>query len=165
MERKYANMNIIQSTQEDIQTLEQIYADAFQANSRFFPDNMIEDEDDAELELSPKVAWLDQDKTILTFWLDDVIVGGAILTLSQHAYHTLDQLFISPQHHRQGLGYSAWCFIESTYAPCKGWVLRTPSCLMNNVRFYVDKCGFKIAAVEDIAADGIGMFLFIKDNN
>ena len=155
------NMTISKTNPAEIDELETIYKEAFESN--VFPDNMIETEDDDEEEdLSPKISIKRDDLISLSIYHNGNLVGGAVLDCNNFAKNKLERLFISPAVHNQGLGYEAWKIIERDYSKKRGWMLKTPSCLMNNICFYVNKCGFHIVKVEDVGADGIGMFVFEK---
>lgn len=153
-------MIISKTIPAEIDELETIYKEAFASN--VFPDNMIETEDDDEEDLSPTVAIKRDDLTSLSIYHNGKLVGGAILNCNNFAKNKLERLFISSAMHNQGLGYEAWKIIEQEYSKKCGWTLKTPTCLMNNICFYVNKCGFHIVKVEDVGADGIGMFVFEK---
>ena len=155
------NMIISKTTPAEATELEIIYKKAFESN--VFPDNMIETEDSDEGEdLSPEVAIKRDDLTSLSIYHNGKLVGGAILDCTNFAKNKLERLFLSPAVHNQGLGYKAWKIIERDYSKKCGWTLKTPTCLMSNICFYVNKCGFHIVKVEDVGADRIGMFIFEK---
>ena len=155
------NMTISKTNPAEIDELETIYKEAFESN--VFPDNMIETEDDDEEEdLSPKISIKRDDLISLSIYHNGNLVGGAVLDCNNFAKNKLERLFISPAVHNQGLGYEAWKIIERDYSKKRGWMLKTPTCLMNNICFYVNKCGFHIVKVEDVGSDHIGMFVFEK---
>lgn len=87
---------------------------------------------------------------------------GAVISGNSTGIHTLDRLFILPEEQGKGYGFHAWMEIENMYPDAKEWTLRTPTCLINNVCFYVNKCGFTIVRVEDMGKDGVGMYVFSK---
>lgn len=155
------NMILSETIPAEIKDLETIYKEAFASN--VFPDNMIITEDDDEEEdLSPEVAIKRENLTSLSIYHNGKLVGGAVLDCNNFAKNKLERLFISPAMHGRGLGYEAWKIIERDYSNKRRWMLKTPTCLMNNICFYVNKCGFHIVKVEDVGADGIGMFVFEK---
>lgn len=166
LQHKFANEKIqlrvvFKTNPSDINKMEIIYREAFESN--VFPENMIETEDDdAEEDLSPKAAYRRNDLTLLSIYYEEELVGGAILDCTNYEKNKLERLFISPKMQHKGLGYKAWQIIEQDYSKKHGWTLKTPTCLMKNILFYVNKCGFHIVRVEDIGADGIGMFIFEK---
>ena len=59
-------MIIRDTTHNDIEQLEQIYSEAFESNNRFFPDNMVEDNEEGEPDLSPSLAFQIPEKTVLS---------------------------------------------------------------------------------------------------
>lgn len=153
-------MKIQRSQKKDILALATVYEAAFASN--VFPDNMTEEEGDDNADLSPAISIQRDDLITLTIYENGIIAGGAILDCTGKGKNRLERFFISPEFQNRGLGFSAWKEIEREYSENRGWTLRTPTCLMNNIFFYVNKCGFHIVRVEDIGDDGIGMFVFEK---
>ena len=142
--------------------LEQIYSLSFESNSSFFPDDMEEEDDESEEDFSFESAIMTPDKTVLELWVNNRLIGGAVISGNSAGIHTLDRLFILPEEQGKGYGLLAWREIENMYPEAKEWILRTPTCLINNVCFYVNKCGFTIVRVEDMGNDGVGMYVFSK---
>ena len=154
-------MRIQKTIREDLHQLNAIYDDAFESNP--CPENLIEDEDDdSEPDLTPEVAMGCPGKTVLSFFEGDSLIGGAVLDISSPAVNLLDRLFIAPEYQGMGYGYHAWREIEQHYTTAPIWKLRTPTYLIGNACFYINKCGFSITGVEDVGRDGIGMFVFTK---
>lgn len=157
----FAWIIISKANPDEINELETIYKEAFESN--VFPDNMIEtEEDEHDTDLSPEISMKRDDLISLSIYHMGKLVGGAILDCTNYEKNKLERLFISSEVQNKGLGYEAWKIIEHDYSKKCGWTLKTPTCLMNNIYFYINKCGFRIVKVEDIGADGIGMFVFEK---
>lgn len=85
-----------------------------------------------------------------------------MLDTSNHAVNLPDRLFIAPAYQGEGHGYRAWREIKQHCTTAPVWKLRTPTYLIVNACFYINKCGFSITGVEDVVKDGIGMFVFTK---
>lgn len=56
----------------------------------------------------------------------------------------LELLFVSPDAHSKGVGYTAWCAIEKMFPQVTVWETCTPYFETRNIHFYVNKCGFHI---------------------
>ena len=77
--------------------------------------------------------------------VDGKKVGGVILKINKETNHNkLEILFISPDEHSKGIGYSAWQAIEALHPETKVWETCTPYFEKRNIHFYVNKCGFMI---------------------
>lgn len=153
-------VTISKTTHSELPKLQMIYKEAFESN--VFPDTMLEEEDDDELDLSPEVSFRRNDLDTLSIYSRGTLVGGAILDRSSCNKNRLERFFLAPSAQNKGLGFQAWKILEQDYSRKQGWTLTTPTCLMNNIYFYVNKCGFHIVRVENIGTDGIGMFVFEK---
>ena len=140
--------------------LEQIYSDSFESNGPYFPPDLEEDEG-IEESLADLAKAPNHD--VFEIWDKDTLIGGAVTSVDQNGHGTLERLFIDPSSHGKGLGHQSWIDIENWYPHVSKWTLRTPTCLVNNAYFYLNKCGFTITKVEDLGDDGVGMFVFVKD--
>lgn len=152
-------MKITETRNEDLQQLNRIYNAAFGSNP--CPENLIEEDDD-EPDLTPEVALEHPSKTVLSFFEGESLIGGAVLDTSDPTANVLDRLFIAPTYQGKGYGSLAWQEIEQHYTTSPIWKLRTPSYLIGNVCFYINKCDFSITGVEDVGKDGVGIFVFAK---
>ena len=70
-------------------------------------------------------------------------LGGVILKINGD-YGELEILFVSPNSHSKGIGYSAWCEVERMYPQVRVWSTITPYFETRNIHFYVNRCGFHI---------------------
>ncbi len=70
-------------------------------------------------------------------------VGGVIVHTNGKK-GDLDILFVNPEVHSKGIGYSAWCEIERMYPNVNVWETMTPYFETRNIHFYVNRCGFHI---------------------
>ena len=105
---------------------------------------------------------------------DGVIVGGLVVKIDKVTHHNhLDLLFVSPDAHSKGIGYSAWMEVEKLYPDTIIWETCTPYFETRNIHFYVNKCGFHIVEFfnshhwdpndpEPCEEENDGMFRFIK---
>lgn len=76
---------------------------------------------------------------------DGCRVGGAVLCINSETHHnSLDLMYVSPEYHGQGIGFSAWKSIEEQYPDTVLWETGTPYFEKRNIHFYVNKCGFQI---------------------
>jgi len=71
-------------------------------------------------------------------------VGGVILNFQKAGIGELEILFVNPNAHSNGIGFSAWQEVERLYPEIKHWKTCTPSFETRNIHFYVNKCGFHI---------------------
>lgn len=85
----------------------------------------------------------------------------------------LELLFVNPEVHSKGIGYSAWCLIEQLHPEIKIWETHTPYFGKRNIHFYVNRCVFHIVEYfnshhpdangpESAEEDSDGMFRFRK---
>jgi len=74
---------------------------------------------------------------------DEKYVGGLVLRIDG-LKGILDLLFVSPEIHSKGIGYSAWCKVEEMFPEIQIWETCTPYFEKRNIHFYVNRCGFHI---------------------
>ena len=78
-------------------------------------------------------------------YVDGKKVGGVVLEIDNITHHnSVDLLYVYPDCHSKGMGYSIWKAVEEKYPETKVWELVTPYFEKRNINFYVNKCGFKI---------------------
>ena len=75
--------------------------------------------------------------------LDGEKVGGAVISVEGEC-GKLELLFVNPEVHSKGIGYSTWCLIEQLYPEVTVWETHTPYFEKRNIHFYVNRCGFHI---------------------
>lgn len=77
--------------------------------------------------------------------LDGKRVGGVVLKIDEKTHHNhLELLFVIPDEHSKGVGYSAWQAVEALHPETEVWETCTPYFEKRNIHFYVNKCGFHI---------------------
>jgi len=101
------------------------------------------------------------EETPLLFYQEGKMVGGAVVIINDDNNNILALLFVDPACFDKGIGCRAWLEIEKRYPQTKTWTTETPTFLMKNVVFYVNKCGFHIIRVKDPKNDE-SMFVFQK---
>ena len=101
--------------------------------------------------------------------MNGINVGGLVINVKGEKAD-LELLFISPEHHSKGIGYTAWCEVEKLHPEVKIWETMTPYFEKRNIHFYVNRCGFHIVEffndhhkMPDMPDDEFdGMFRFEK---
>ena len=70
-------------------------------------------------------------------------MGGLVIKVNGEKGE-LELLFVSPESHNKGIGYSAWRAVELLHPEVKVWETVTPYFEKRNIHFYVNRCGFHI---------------------
>ena len=77
--------------------------------------------------------------------LNNQKIGGVVVKIDkENKKGELELLFINPEMHSKGAGYSAWLEIEKMFPEIEVWETFTPYFEKRNIHFYVNKCGFHI---------------------
>ena len=100
---------------------------------------------------------------------DNKPVGGVVIR-TEYDHGELELLFVSPSVHSKGIGYAAWCEIETMHPEITVWETVTPYFEKRNIHFYVNRCGFHIVeyfnehhcAPDDKDGELFDMFRFEK---
>ena len=100
---------------------------------------------------------------------DNKPVGGVVIR-TEYDHGELELLFVSPSVHSKGIGYAAWCGIETMHPEVTVWETVTPYFEKRNIHFYVNRCGFHIVeyfnehhcAPDDKGGELFDMFRFEK---
>ena len=70
--------------------------------------------------------------------------AGGIIVRTEGNRGDLELLFVNPDIHSKGIGYSAWCEMERLHPEVTVWETVTPYFETRNIHFYVNRCGFHI---------------------
>jgi hypothetical protein len=71
--------------------------------------------------------------------------------------------FISPKCQGKSLGQKALKMVEDTFPETKFWRLITPTQVLRNTVFYINKCGYSIVQVNEYDKEKeYGVFVFEK---
>ena len=126
------------ATPADVETLVKVQVEAFNNDSRIYPNVRIGGPPGYE---SPdRMLQKMREEDYYKILADGQIVGGmGIFNLGQGHFH-LDVIYIDPAYHSLGIGTEAMEFIERTYA-AKKWTLNTPDYATRNHHFY-EKFGY-----------------------
>ena len=76
----------------------------------------------------------------------------------------LEMLFISPAERGKGIGTEAIKFVASYFKDWKQFTLITPIDKKENIKFYTEKCGFKIISTEMDGNVKVVRFILEKEN-
>ena len=72
-------------------------------------------------------------------------VGGVVINIDkEEGIGHLELLFVSPNEHSRGIGFSAWQAVERLHPEISIWETVTPYFEKRNIHFYVNRCGFHI---------------------
>lgn len=85
------------------------------------------------------------------------VVGGMVVFDRGETARHLDLIFLSPEHHGQGVGSQAMQFLDAHYPAATYWTLDTPSWAVRNHHFY-GKFGF--VKTGEHPFDGITLFSY-----
>ena len=77
------------------------------------------------------------------------LIGAFILFIrEQESAGHLGCIFLAPEQCGKGCGTAVWQKIEQLYPQIKTWTVETPAVSYRNHCFYINKCGFRVIAVE-----------------
>ena len=79
---------------------------------------------------------------------DEMAVGCISCKAVESGVYEIGCLCVRPDYQGKGIGTAATAFAKSHYEDWKKFTLITPMDKEENIRFYTEKCGFKIAATE-----------------
>ena len=75
-------------------------------------------------------------------------VGCVSCREAESGTYEIGCLCVFPEHQGKGFGTAAVEFVKSYYQDWKRFTLVTPADKQQNVKFYTEKCGFRIQSVE-----------------
>ena len=126
-------------------------------------------EEDGEIISHDTISRSIDEGTAFRIMQDNKPVGGVVIR-TEYDHGELELLFVSPDVHSKGIGYAAWCEIETMHPEVTVWETVTPYYEKRNIHFYVNRCGFHIVeyfnehhcAPDDKDGELFDMFRFEK---
>lgn len=100
-------------------------------------------EEDGEIISHDTISRSIDEGTAFRIMQDNKPVGGVVIR-TEYDHGELELLFVSPVVHSKGIGYAAWCEIETMHPEITVWETVTPYFEKRNIHFYVNRCGFHI---------------------
>ena len=135
---------------KEIEMFERIRDLSFAVHAKYFKDGVLPGfEDDAENDFKTLDIIDKSDYTVFSLWDDKIFIGGAtVQSLGNHAYEIFE-FFIAPEYQGKGIGKEALQLVENYFNDAELFRLITPSQVIRNTVFYINKCGYHIVNVVD----------------
>ncbi len=144
------NLSIRLLQKDEIDMFNKADEAAFNVHARYFPDGIVPaaaEEDRGEYDLNKIME--DPNFTVLTIRDDDKFVGGAIVEKLSKTIREIAIFFLIVEYHGKGIGKEALRMVEDYFPDTRVFRLITPSQVIRNTIFYVNKCGYRIVKVVD----------------
>ncbi len=119
-------------------------------HDKYFPDGIVPgagDDDREEHDLNTIID--DPMFTVLAIYDDDIFVGGAIVEDKGECEKDISIFFLIVEYQSKGIGKIALDMVEAYFPDARVFRLITPSQVVRNTVFYVNKCGYRIVKVVD----------------
>lgn len=159
-------MNIIlkRTKEEELTKLTEMEVDAFNVQAKYFQNGILPPFSEAEKEKNALTTlFKDKDMRMLSIYLDNDMIGCAVVKYIDKITNEIVLFFVSLKWQGSGLGRQVLQMVEDTFPNTKIWRLVTPTQVLRNSVFYVNKCGYNIVRVEEFDKQKEhGMFVFEK---
>ena len=149
---------------EELGYLVKLESDSFEVNAKYFENGVIPPfpEEDEE-KYSFKALSEQKDTETLTIFYKNEIVGGVIVKDIEPKAKEVLLFFIAPEMQGKNIGQKALNIVEKMYPKIETWRLVTPTQVLRNAVFYINKCGYSIVKVDEWDKEKeCGMFVFEK---
>ena len=144
------NLEIQLLTREEIDLFNKADEAAFNVHARYFPDGIVPgaaEDDRGEYDL--KKVMDDPKYTVLSIKDNGRFIGGAIVEETGKHSREIEIFFLIVEYQSKGIGKEALALVEDYFPDTKVFRLITPSNVVRNTVFYVNKCGYRIVKVVD----------------
>lgn len=138
---------------------------AFDVHAKYFEDGLIPKGDEEEHKYEPEKL-LDNPKfTLLSIKDGEKFIGGAIVEKMEKNVFDIGIFYLIVEYQAKGIGKQALDMIEEYFSYAKKFTLITPSQVLQNTVFYINKCGYNIVKVIDFDREkNTADFIFEKKN-
>ena len=157
-------LKVKKTQKEEVDYLAEIENTSFEVNAKYFEKGVLpplphEDVD----KYSFKVLCEQSDTETLTIFYEDEIIGGVIVKDIEPKTKEVLLFFIAPKMQGKNWGQKALKMVENMYPETRIWRLVTPTQVLRNSVFYINKCGYSIVRVDEWDKEKeCGMFVFEK---
>ena len=144
------NLEIQPLRNEEVDLFNKADEAAFNVHVRYFPDGIVPgaaEDDRGEYDL--KKVMEDPRYAVLSIKDNGRFVGGAIVEETGKHSREIDIFFLIVEYQSKGIGKEALALVEDYFPDTKVFRLITPSNVVRNTVFYVNKCGYRIIKVVD----------------
>lgn len=139
---------------------------AFNVHARYFPDGIVPgaaEDDRGEYELDKIIN--DEKFTVLVIKNGEKFAGGAIVEDMGNHISEIAIFFLTVEYQSKGIGRAALDMVEAYFTDTEVFHLITPSQVVRNTVFYVNKCGYHIVEVVDFDREqNTADYVFEKKN-
>ena len=142
------NLNLQPLKKEEIDLFNREDERAFNVHARYFPNGPIPgaaDDDRDEYELCKIID--DPIFTILSIKDGEKFIGGAIIKDMGKGVREIGIFFLIVEYQSKGIGKTALDMVEAYFPDTEIFHLITPSQVIRNTVFYINKCGYHIVKV------------------
>ncbi len=158
------NLQLKLLTKDEVDLFNKADEAAFNVHARYFPDGVVPgaaEDDRGEYDL--RTIMDAPDYTVLAIYDDDKYVGGAIVRDMGKHVREIEIFYLIVEYQSQGIGKNALQMVEDYFPDTRIFRLITPSNVVRNVVFYVNKCGYRIVKVVDYDRESnTGDYVFEK---
>ncbi len=156
------NLRIERSKPSEFDLLNQMQKESFETSSNYFPNGKLPAPPEEDQSFEKFLH--DSNYTVLSIYCEHDIVGGAVVKEQETHVREIELFFIKADVIGKGIGSRALKLVEDFFPDTKLWRLLTPTLVMKNVVFYVNKCGYHIVKVKDFDRNtNFGMYVFEKE--
>ena len=148
---------------EEIELFERTRDSAFEVHAKYFKDGILPGpaEDDKEFDLNVLID--KSDYTVLSIYDGQTFIGGATVQALDNQVYEIFEFFIAVEYQNKGIGKNALELVENYFENARIFRLITPSQVVRNAVFYVNKCGYHIVKVVDFnKEDNCADYVFEK---
>lgn len=149
---------------EELDILQHMESEAFKINEKYFEGGVLPGPPEGEKESHTwRACYEKRDFQLASVYDGENLIGGARMRYLSDITAEMELFFICPEYQDKGIGAEAFLKVENMFPEIRIWCLLTPTEVVRNAAFYINKCGYKI--VEVVAYDlktEHGMYVFEK---
>lgn len=158
-------LKLKKTLREEISDLIELEELSFEVNAKYFENGILPPFTKEEKEQYSLYTLYNQNDTeLLSIYYGDEIIGCVIIKDITRFKKEILLFFISSKYQGKNLGQRVLKKTEERYPDIRTWRLVTPTQVLRNSVFYINKCGFSIVKVEDYDKEkDFGTFVFEKE--
>lgn len=149
---------------QEVELLQQMEEAAFEINKKYFKDGILPGPPEEEkMKHTWRACFDDPAFELVSIYDDEELIGGARVKRFGYFNAEMELFFISPEYQGKGIGAEAFISVENLFPEVRLWCFVTPTQVVRNAAFYVNKCGYAIVEIAEYDDEtDSGMYVFEK---
>ena len=142
-------LNLKRLKEDELELFIRAHDESFSVHDKYFAGGIVPGPSEEEGKDYFYQLFNDDNSVFLGIYDDDKFIGGAIVCDDGNSVSIIELFYLIVEYQSKGIGKTALDMVEKYFPNTKIFRLITPTQVVRNSVFYINKCGYKIVKVLD----------------